>query len=212
MTYGLEHADYLRALIAEIKTEPKSQGTLQKWESWALPLTKSLMITDCQSLASYIQNKAPPGSEDKRLQIDLEGIREDFWMHADGSPKDFITDGTPCNKVLWCDTSVMLADPLTKAGNRDFTSTLVKAYSQGKFSLEPSAESTLRKLKAAKARRDKKEEQEMVEGQDDHEQRIKKLAKNTRKRFNLPEDLGGDRRRARRGTQQYTADTEDFYN
>ena len=133
-------------------------------------------------------------------------------MHADGSPKDFIIDGEPCNKVLWCDTSVMLADPLTKAGNRDFTSTLVKAYSQGKFSLEPSAESTLRKLKAAKARRDKKEEQELVEGQDDSERRVKKLAKATRKRFNLPEDLGhGDRRKVRRESQ-YTADTEDFYN
>ena len=210
MTYGLEHADYLRALIAEIKTEPSKQGTLQKWESWALPKTKSLMITDCQSLASYIQNKAPPGSEDKRLQIDLEGIREDFWMNADGSPKDFITDGTPCNKVLWCDTSVMLADPLTKAGNREFTSTLVKAYSQGKFSLEPSTESTLRKMKAAKARRDKKEANDIVQGQDAREQKMRKLTKRTRKLFDLPEDVGEDRRRARHGP--YTADMEDFYN
>ena len=168
------------------------------------------MITDCQSLASYIQNKAPPGSEDKRLQIDLEGIREDFWMNADGSPKDFITDGTPCNKVLWCDTSVMLADPLTKAGNREFTSTLVKAYSQGKFSLEPSTESTLRKMKAAKARRDKKEVNDIVQGQDAREQKMRKLTKRTRKLFDLPEDVGEDRRRARHGP--YTADMEDFYN
>ena len=123
-----------------------------------------------------------------------------------------MTDGAQTNRIIWPDISVMLADPLTKAGNRDFTSTLVNAYSQGKFSLEPSTESTLRKMKAAKARRDKKDEKDIVEGHDGREQRMKKLTKRTRKLFDLPEDIGGDRRRARHGSQQFTADMEDFYN
>ena len=207
MTYGLEHADYLRALIAEVKIDPKKQGPLQKWESWALPLTKSLVITDCQSLASFVTNKSPPGSEDKRLQIDLEGIREDFWMDVNGNPKDFIDDGEQTNKIIWCDTSVMLADPLTKAGNREFTSTLIDAYSTGKFSLEPSAESTLRKMKAAKARKSKKDVTAMNEL--DGEQRIERLAKRTRKRFNLP-DSPDPASRVRPGP--YTDDKAKFFN
>ena len=52
----------------------------------------------------------------------------------------------------------MLADALTKFGNRDFARPLIKAYSSGRFCLEASAESTVRKLKAAKARKAKKDD------------------------------------------------------
>ena len=49
-------------------------------------------MTDCQSVHDYLVNLIVAGSEDKRLEIDLEGLREDLWEYANGDLKDDITD------------------------------------------------------------------------------------------------------------------------
>ena len=69
----------------------------------------SVWLTDCQSLHDYIVNPIAAGCEDKRLEIDLEGLRESLWEHADGSIKDSI-DEDQHDKPRWVDTSVMIFD------------------------------------------------------------------------------------------------------
>ena len=59
--------------------------------------------------------------------------------------------------VKWIDTSIMLSDPLTKEGKPGFADLLREAYTTGKFSIVPTAESEFRKLKAQKARRNTKD-------------------------------------------------------
>ena len=106
----------------------------------------------------------------------------------------------------------MLADPLTKAGNRDFVAPLIRAYSGGKFSLEPSSESTLRKMKAAKARKIKREEKEELEGKPAKDRKLTNLARKTRARYNLPDSPEPVRRPQGSGQNLYTSDLEDQYN
>ena len=77
-------------------------------------------MTDCRSLHDYLVNPVAQGSEDKRLEIDLENLRENLWEHPSGRPKDEITEDQN-DKPLWIDASTMLCDPLTKGSPKNFT-------------------------------------------------------------------------------------------
>ena len=61
--------------------------------------------------------------------------------------------------VRWIDTSVMLGDPLAKAGGKGFSNRLVETYGSGYFDLKPTTESQMRKMKASKSRRKQAEEE-----------------------------------------------------
>ena len=111
-------------------------------------------MTDCQSLHDYINNPVPAGTEDKRLEIDLEGLREYIWEHTDGSLKDYITEDQN-DKIQWIDTSTMICDSLTKAGPAGFANRLIKCMQSSYLDLEPTAESTLKKMKQQKMRMEK---------------------------------------------------------
>ena len=111
-------------------------------------------MTDCQSLHEYVVNPAPQGCEDKRLEIDLEGLREYVWEYPDGSLKDYITEDQN-DKIRWIDTSTMICDPLTKAGPKGFADRLIRCMTTGKISLEPTPESQLKKMKQQKAMMEK---------------------------------------------------------
>ena len=56
--------------------------------------------------------------QDKRLAIDLSGIRQVMWRAAGEAQGDpLLTDHLPCTattRLLWTSTDRMLADPLTK--------------------------------------------------------------------------------------------------
>ena len=109
------------------------------------------------------------GSEDKRLEIDLESLREPLWTYSDGRPKDHIYDDQT-DAVRWIDTSTMIVDPLTKEGGRGFKDRLVKTYSEGHMDLEPTAESQMRKLIASKHRKKKVDPESEYSTKDEEEE------------------------------------------
>ena len=104
----------------------------------------------------FVDNAKITVGEDKRLEIDLEGLRHYLWVLPDGTPKNDIKEGQT-SMVKWIDTSIMLCDPLTKEGKPGFADKLIEAYTTGRFSTKPTVESEMRKLKAQKARKTTKE-------------------------------------------------------
>ena len=111
----------------------------------------NLWLTDCQSLHDYLVNPVRAGCEDKRLEIDLDGLREDLWEHADGSLKDCIGESQH-NKPRWIDTSAMICDPLTKHGSEAFASRLVEVMTSGRLCLNATVSSELKKMRQQRAR------------------------------------------------------------
>ena len=115
---------------------------------------KHVWFTDCDSLQTYLSNPVAAGCEDKRLEIDLEGLREYLWEDEDGNPKDDMNEDIH-DKPRWIDTSTMICDPLTRAGNDHFADRLVSTMTTGRLDLEATPESQLKKLKQQKARQAK---------------------------------------------------------
>ena len=142
----------IRALIAEISGLKRRHDN--NWEDNCAATKRHLWLTDCQSLHDYITNPAAAGTEDKRLEIDLEGLREYIWEFPDGSIKDYITENQN-DKIRWIDTSIMLCDPLTKSGSKGFADKLIQTMQTGAMTLEATEESQLRKLRQQKLRLDK---------------------------------------------------------
>ena len=115
---------------------------------------KHVWFTDCDSLNTYLVNPVAAGCEDKRLEIDLEGLREYLWEDEHGNPKDDMNEQIH-DKPRWIDTSAMICDPLTKAGNEHFDKRLVTTMTTGRLSLEASPASQLKTMKQQKARQAK---------------------------------------------------------
>ena len=72
--YAMETGVSIRALIAEIMGIKKQHDN--DWESTCAKAKRHVWLTDCQSLHDYVVNPVAAGTEDKRLEIDLEGLRE----------------------------------------------------------------------------------------------------------------------------------------
>ena len=73
-------------------TDLKGKFTKDNWEAVCAKEMKNIWMTDCRSLHDYLVNPVAQGSEDKRLEIDLENLRENLWEHPSGKPKDAITE------------------------------------------------------------------------------------------------------------------------
>ena len=114
-----------------------------------------MWYTDCQSLHDYLVNPVAAGSEDKRLEIDLDALRENLWFTADDELKDNLNPDRDQTRPRWIDTSTMIADPLTKQGNEKFYNCLDDTVNTGWISFIPRAESQLKKLKQQKVRRER---------------------------------------------------------
>ena len=112
---------------------------------------RHLWLTDCESLYSYLTNPVNSGTEDKRLEIDLQSLRDSLWENPDGSLKDSITEAQH-DKPRWVDTSAMVADPLTKFGNEHFAQRLVSTMETGWLDLDATVSSQLRKMRQQKLR------------------------------------------------------------
>ena len=151
MIYATEASDKVRAILADLRGQLEDIKAPATWESRSAELTKNVWMTDCQSLHDYLVSTVANGSEDKRLEIDLESLRESLWEWPDGRPKDAITDGQT-DRPRWIDTSTMLCDPLTKSGNAAFYTRLRTAMSTGIIDLTPTPESLLRKMQQQKLR------------------------------------------------------------
>ena len=115
----------------------------------------SPLVGRCESLNSYLQNPVAHGVEDKRMEIDLEGLREYLWEYTDGTPKDYITEDQH-DKVRWIDTSTMICDPLTKAGGKGFDACLQDCVMTGKLDVEQTVEIKLKKRITQKQRNKKR--------------------------------------------------------
>ncbi len=151
MTYGQEVGVHLRAVLTEISGRFEQKN----WEDKCAKDFRHAWFTDCRSLYDYLCNPVAAGCEDKRLEIDLEGLCEYLWEFADGSPKDSMAEDMH-DKPRWIDTSAMLCDPLTKSGNEKFAERLVQCMRTRWFDTTATAESTLKKLAKQKANRMKK--------------------------------------------------------
>jgi hypothetical protein len=147
MLYATETADNLRAVISCLRNQFESKD----WEYNVRRQLRNVWMTDCQSLYDYLVNPIPSSCEDKRLEIDLQGLRESLWERADGSIKDEITDDQT-DKPRWIDTSVMICDSLTKFGNDAFAQRLVDTMETGILNLQATASSQLKKMRQQKAR------------------------------------------------------------
>ena len=123
-----------------------------EWEENSAATMKHLWMAACESPHSYLTNPAAAGTEDKRLEIDLEGLREYLWEYPDGTLKDYIHEDQH-DPIRWIDTSTMICDPLTKSGPKGFAQRLIDCISSGDLSLEPTVESQMRKLQQQKRRK-----------------------------------------------------------
>ena len=89
--------------------------------------------------------------QNKRLAFDLMALRQQIW-ERDGE-RTLEVDHSCGDYPRWIDTSVMLADPLTKAMATD---TLVHTMMTGKFDMKPTAESLMIKEKNRASRKKNK--------------------------------------------------------
>ena len=124
-----EAGDYVRSLLMEMKFPGPSVQDLQEYKKGIL-----LAFTDAKSLESTIVKDAGQPT-DKRVKILVAQIKD---LLGYGS---YVDDE---QYVIWCDTSQMLADVLTKAGCE--RTPLLQAMEEGRWQLEPSEEAKLRKL------------------------------------------------------------------
>ena len=157
MIAGIEEGSRLRAAIAD----PRGLQDPKAWEQSSAKAMKHLWVTDCASLSGYLTNAAKAGCEDKRLEIDLEDLRQILWNDENDDPKDDISIDQN-DKVMWIDTSAMLADPLTKEMKPDH---LLNALSTGELSFKATAESQITKLKKKQKSRSKKAAAETTDTQ-----------------------------------------------
>ena len=86
MIQATEASDNLRATISSLRGLFKRKD----WEYEVASQLPNLWLTDCQSLHDYLVNPIRAGCEDKRLEIDLDGLREDLWEYGDVSLEDEI--------------------------------------------------------------------------------------------------------------------------
>ena len=118
-------------------------------------VTNGLMINN-----DYLNNPIAAGCEDKRLEIDLEQLRQDIWEFPDGTPKDFKEEDER-DRCIWIDTSVMLADCLTKWSKSKVDKTNKQKFIQflqdGVLNFEQDAEAKMQKIYQSAQRRKAKD-------------------------------------------------------
>ena len=149
--------DYIRATLAEISG--KTLG--RKWEAVARQQCQHLWLSDCKSFVDYVNAPIAAGTEDKRLEIDLEQVRQFLWEYDDGSIKDFLHEDQR-DKCRWIDTATMLADCLTKVtkskldrSNRD---RLIQFCQTGVLDFETPPEAQMKKVMQQAQRQRAKEQ------------------------------------------------------
>ena len=116
MQYGTETGDVLRAAMADFR------GHLDKrdWETSSAATMQHLWVTDCASVETAHMRPVAAKLADKRLQIEVAGLRQSLWRTSGSRADDpMVCDDIPKKEdrtdlVIWVDTDVMIADPLTK--------------------------------------------------------------------------------------------------
>ena len=113
MIRGTECGSRLRAAIVDMHDKLE----LRYWERSATKHMGHVWMTDCDSLYEHLVSPKLNTIENKRLGIDLMALRQQIW-ERDGE-RTLVLDRASGDYPRWIDTSVMLADPLTKNMNPD---------------------------------------------------------------------------------------------
>ena len=112
---GAEEAEHLRYVVHGLyEPHPEQAG----WELRALDGVMVDWYTDCRSLRDHTTQAGLHTVTDKRLAIDLCGLRQQIWrvpgeLHGDPLLTDRLAENST-TKIKWTTTDRMLADPLTK--------------------------------------------------------------------------------------------------
>ena len=149
MTKAVEAGTRIRAAIVDMK----GQLDIRNWEESASQSMGHCWMTDCDSLYEHLMSQRFNAIENKRLAIDLKALRQFIWERS--GERTLEVDCSCGDYPRWIDTSVMLADPLTKAIKSD---RLQQTLKTGLFDLRPTAESLMIKEKnraCRKAAKDK---------------------------------------------------------
>ena len=149
MTKAVEAGTRIRAAIVDMK----GQLDIRNWEESASQSMGHCWMTDCDSLYEHLMSQRFNAIENKRLAIDLKALRQFIWERS--GERTLEVDCSCGDYPRWIDTSVMLADPLTKAMKSD---RLQQTLKTGLFDLRPTEESLMIKEKnraCRKAAKDK---------------------------------------------------------
>ena len=138
MIKGTEAGTRIRAAIVDMK----GKLDMKSWQETAANEMGHCWMTDCDSLFEHLMSQRPNAIENKRLAIDLMGLRQQIWERS--GERTLEIDHSCGDYPRWIDTSVMLADPLTKAMSCDRLSSTMMT---GRLDLRPTAESLMIKEK-----------------------------------------------------------------
>ncbi len=116
---GSEDAEHLRQMFFVMKnlSEPEERKKNRNYVG-AMDHQKVMWCTDCRSLSDHLMNPNSSEVSDKRLAIDLTGLRQEVWRECGqlvGNPT--YTDELPKSRTTlcsWISTKTMAADGLTK--------------------------------------------------------------------------------------------------
>ncbi|CAE7802548.1 RE1 [Symbiodinium sp. CCMP2592] len=110
---GYEEAEHLRAVLHYM-----CGGTVDGKMIAAMDSHDVVLFTDCKSLEEHAKQPGLHTVNDKRLAIDLWGIRQVIWRQRGEEVGDpFFADRPPdkgSTQIHWVDTSTMAADGQTK--------------------------------------------------------------------------------------------------
>ena len=150
-TFGLIRATEAGIRLRAAIVDMKGKLDMRNWEESASAEMGHCWMTDCDSLYEHLIAPRLNTIENKRLQIDLMALRQQIWER--GGERTMEIDHSRGDYPRWIDTSVMLADPLTKAMHCE---RLVTTMETGNFDIRPTAESLMIKEKNRVARKSAK--------------------------------------------------------
>ena len=113
-TYALQSAheagDRVRALLAELH----GYGTTgPDWHDASRRAIPHVMLSDCRSLVANLNTELPSRVQDKRLQIELDAIRQSIFDGDGRRTAEVYPKGG--DRVGWVATATQIADSLTKS-------------------------------------------------------------------------------------------------
>ena len=117
LLHGCEEGEHLRLVYHGLWSVHHRME--KEWIVEAQDFMQFDMYTDCKSLEQYVNQAGLHSVADKRLSIDLSGIRQLTWRRKGEEVGDpLMTDHLPIDatsRVLWTSTDRMAADALTKS-------------------------------------------------------------------------------------------------
>ena len=155
LTQGVESLDHIRATLSDLH-KPLSRA----WEDQAAAAIRAIWVTDCKSLETALQKPVLAKVSDKRLGIELAALRQSLWRRM--SEAGIVENGDPhaqeqlpaasraTDRLLWCDTTVMVSDCLTKSMPAD---NMIHVMSTGRYSIRQPNDAVLAKIRRSEQRR-----------------------------------------------------------